>query len=94
MFRTIRKGVVYLKLLIINMTQRVHRRIVVATRIPVAVINEFMKNPRLVTDGGTNGTRPVDLKLFKLAITETLQKKEVIQQLVNAALKQGEFRVG
>ena len=65
------------------------------SKIPQILINEFMKSKRLVVDkGGRNGTMPVDLRTFKAVIQETLQNPAVLQQLVNAAMKQGEFKVG
>ena len=65
------------------------------SRIPQILVNEFMKSKRLVVEkGGRNGTMPVDLRVFKQVIQETLQDPAVLQQLVNAAMKQGEFRVG
>jgi hypothetical protein len=54
-----------------------------------------MKSKRLVFDkSGRNGTMPVDLKIFKAVIQETLQNPVVLQQLVNAAMKQGQFKIG
>jgi hypothetical protein len=65
------------------------------SRIPQIVIDEFMKSQRLVVDkSGRNGTMPVDIKIFKAVIQETLQNPAVLQQLVNAAMKQGEFKIG
>jgi hypothetical protein len=65
------------------------------SRIPQIVIEEFMKSKRLVVDkSGRNGTMPVDIKVFKAVIQETLQNPAVLQQLVNAAMKQGEFKIG
>jgi len=63
-----------------------------AAGIPQILIKEFMKNERLL---GTrpNGTRPVDLRVFQQVIRETLQNKAVVQNLVNAALKQGAFQI-
>jgi hypothetical protein len=53
---------------------------------------EFMKNPRFV---GPNprGTKTADLKIFQQVIRETLSDKVVLQNLVNAAMKQVEFKV-
>ena len=63
--------------------------------IPQIVIEEFMKSQRLVFDkSGRNGTMPVDIKIFKAVIQETLQNPVVLQQLVNAAMKQGQFKIG
>jgi hypothetical protein len=62
--------------------------------IPQIFIKEFMKSERLVPKpGGSNGTRPVDLKVFQQVIRETLENKAVLQQIVNAAVKQGQFQV-
>jgi hypothetical protein len=63
-----------------------------ASTIPQILIKEFLKNPRL-TAGPPNGTRPIDLKIFQQAIRETLANKEVLQSVVNSAMKQVEFRV-
>jgi hypothetical protein len=61
--------------------------------IPQILLKEFMKSERLV-GVRPNGTRPVDLKVFQQVIRETLQNKAVLQNIVNAAVKQGVFRVG
>ena len=63
-----------------------------ATPISQILIKEFLKTPRLIA-GPPNGTRPIDLKIFQQAIRETLANKEVVQSLVNSAMKQVEFRV-
>jgi hypothetical protein len=63
-----------------------------ASTIPQILIKEFLKNPRL-TAGPPNGTRPIDLKIFQQAIRETLANREVLQSVVNSAMKQVEFRV-
>jgi hypothetical protein len=63
-----------------------------AGSIPQILIKEFMKSERLVGPR-PNGTRPVDLKVFQQVIRETLANKEVLQNLVNAAIKQGAFQV-
>jgi hypothetical protein len=60
--------------------------------IPQIFIKEFMKSQRLVGVSPA-GTRPIDLKLFQQVIRETLQNKEVLQNIVNAAVKQGAFQV-
>jgi hypothetical protein len=56
------------------------------------LLKEFMKSGRL-TAIRPNGTRPVDLKVFQQVIRETLQNKKVVQELVNAAVKQGSFQM-
>ncbi len=64
-----------------------------ASGIPKRFVAEFMKSDRLKALGGTNGTRPVDLRVFKAAIQEVLSNKAFMEQLVNASLKQGSFRL-
>ena len=56
------------------------------------LITEFMKNPRII---GPNpkGTKTADQKIFQQVIRETLSDKVVLQNLVNAAMKQVEFKV-
>jgi hypothetical protein len=61
---------------------------------PDRFIREFMKNPRLVPkpgEGGTNGTRPVDLRIFKSAIQDVLSNKAFMQEFANAIIKKGQF---
>jgi hypothetical protein len=63
-----------------------------ASDISKILIAEFMKNPRIV---GTNpaGTKAADLKIFQQVIRETMSDKVVLQNLVNAAMKQVDFKV-
>jgi hypothetical protein len=63
-----------------------------ASTISQMLLKEFMKNPR-ITGSQPNGTRPIDQKIFQQAIRETLANKEVIQNIVNSAIKQGDFKV-
>ena len=63
-----------------------------AGSIPQILIKEFMKSERLV-GVRPNGTRPVDMKVFQQVIQEVLQNKTVLQNLVNAVVKQGVFQV-
>lgn len=60
--------------------------------VPQILLKEFMKSKRL-TGVQPNGTRPVDLKVFQQAIRETLQNKAVLQEVVNAAVRQGSFQM-
>ena len=63
-----------------------------AAGIPQLLVKEFMKSKRWTGDR-PDGTRPVDLRVFQQVIRETLADKAVIQNIVNAALKQGSFQV-
>lgn len=63
-----------------------------AASIPQIMLKEFMKSERLVGPL-PNGTKPVDIKLFQQVIRETLSNKAVIQDIVNAAVRQGAFQM-
>jgi len=60
--------------------------------IPQILIKEFMKSDRL-TAVRPNGTRPVDITVFKQVIQEVLQNKAVLQNIVNTAARQGTFQL-
>lgn len=57
-------------------------------KIPLTLVKEFMMSERL-KGLGTNGTRPVDLRVFQQVIQESLQNVKILQKLVNTAGKQG-----
>jgi hypothetical protein len=57
-------------------------------KIPAALIGEFMTNPRLKVEGGHNGTRVADLKIFQTVITETFNNPEFQQKLAKVLAKE------
>jgi hypothetical protein len=61
--------------------------------IPAKFVTKFMTHPRITDLHSPAGTRPIDLKAFRAAITETLANREFMQELVNAAIKQGQFQI-
>ena len=63
-----------------------------ASTISQLLVKEFMKHPRIIGPQ-PNGTKPIDQRIFQQVIRETLANKEVVQILVNSAMKQVDFKV-
>lgn len=52
------------------------------------LLREFMASPRIKAKYAPNGTKPVDIKVFREAITQVLSNSKFIVELGKQAIKE------
>lgn len=62
-------------------------------RIPPDLMREFESTVRRIAPGGTKGTKPIDIRVFREALTSTLGTRGAMEVLVNAALKRAQIKI-